>query len=89
MILSFIYGVTGGLLVIAFIAAIGGITVAKRSDRDACAKGYCESWRHQACGSGLCAYHCDLYCDGRCIDPRPVPRRKPGHRPTVIKGGAA
>lgn len=52
-----------------------------------CTKVYCDAWRHEACGSGYCASHCKVWCAGHCIDPRPVPVGKPGHKPTVLKGG--
>lgn len=89
MILSIIGGVVGGLLLMAFIASIGGLTIKGPGAAPTCTRGYCDAWRHASCGAGHCAHHCDLYCSGKCIDPRPVPQGKPGYRPTVIKGGAA
>lgn len=91
MILSIIGGVVGGLILLAFIAAIGGIVIKGAKEPPICTQGHgygsCRSWRTPSCGAGHCAQHCQAYCCGHCIDPRPVPKGRPDHKPTVIKGG--
>lgn len=91
--LALVAGAIGGLGVVVFIGAIGGIQVTRAGGEPTCTRHGCASLRHAACGAGHCAPHCHLYCtpvgaDGpRCIDPRPAPTGKPGYRPTVIAGG--
>lgn len=94
-LMPFIAGVLGGLFVIVVIAAVGGLRITKTGSdsHPACTQEWCPAWRLPSCGSGHCAFHCDLHCwrfgddTPSCIDPRPAAVGVPGHRPTVIKGG--
>lgn len=81
------FGFGGGfILFVAWALAPLWSASRKRLVRpEICRQDHCSLYRHAACGSGQCAYHCDLYCNDRCIDPRSAPIGNKDHKLRSVK----